>query len=164
MFINANTTAFKSLSEKEKKKVEKERKKQLEKEKKEKEKMDKEYRKTMRLQEKLDKKTMRKSSIVKMPLPTEAARQPSFSEGIPPVVRAENSALHSSVKIGNKDVIRTLLPTSSINARDTQGQTPLHIAASEGNAEVLALLVEEATKLKMEIDFSILGNQVTCLL
>src|SRR4051812_47768171 len=109
----------------------------------------------MRSLDKQDKKTQ-KTMKISGPVPTDTLRSPSSADiTSAPVIRAENSALHSSVKIGNKDVIRTLLPTSSINARDSQGQTPLHVAAFEGNVEVLALLCEESIKLKMNIDFSI---------
>jgi ankyrin repeat protein len=52
--------------------------------------------------------------------------------------------MFKAAKSGNTERVRTLLATDAdlVNARDTDGSTPLHCAAWKGHPEVVALLLK----------------------
>eukprot|EP00061_Rhincodon_typus_P009433 g32936.t1 len=54
--------------------------------------------------------------------------------------------LHTAASIGNEDVIRYLLRSArcQVDAADTWGMTPMHVAAQTGSAAICWLLATEA--------------------
>jgi hypothetical protein len=56
----------------------------------------------------------------------------------------ENAALARATARGREDTVRELLEQGSdINAGNRHGQTPLHLAAKQGNSELMRLLLEQ---------------------
>ena len=52
------------------------------------------------------------------------------------------ATLHELVRSGNMKAFNRLLPKSDVNAVDADSQTPLHIAAYEGQIEMVGKLLE----------------------
>ena len=52
------------------------------------------------------------------------------------------TALHLAAKLGYKDIVRVLLQhKASVNVADSNGCTPLYLAASNGNYEVARMII-----------------------
>ncbi|KAK3317735.1 ankyrin repeat-containing domain protein, partial [Cercophora scortea] len=64
----------------------------------------------------------------------------------------DRTALHRAAEAGHAPVAQQLLDHSPelIRARDHEGCTPLHHAASRGRVEVLELLVRRGAKLNVK--------------
>ncbi len=71
--------------------------------------------------------------------------------------KQENTPLHTTTKVGNADMIKKYLEQYSINCKDLQGQTPLHIAAGEGHLDIVQLLIKEASEMGQALEYSILS-------
>lgn len=63
-----------------------------------------------------------------------------------------DTPLHKACSIGNASVVAKLLSEmyshQEVNARDEQGQTPLHIASSKGYQEIILLLLNYGADVK----------------
>jgi len=59
------------------------------------------------------------------------------------LVQVIMSEIHDAVREGNVQILTKKLKSSNINGKDAQGQTPLHIAASEGRTEIVKLLLKK---------------------
>ena len=62
--------------------------------------------------------------------------------------------IFGAVRALDFEAVRTLLAAgASANARNGNGQTPLHIAAGEGSAEICKLLIDAGADVEAEFDF-----------
>jgi ankyrin repeat protein len=66
-----------------------------------------------------------------------------------------SSALHIAIKYANKEVITRLLEGgTSINSLDAHGQSPFHVAAMEGNAELVEFLFAECIRVNQKFNLN----------
>ena len=55
--------------------------------------------------------------------------------------RNNNIALHWACSDGHSDIVRTLLTVTAVDVQNVEGETPLHIAAYYGYADVVSILL-----------------------
>ncbi|KAI0410916.1 Oxysterol-binding protein-domain-containing protein [Xylaria grammica] len=82
----------------------------------------------------------------------------SFSASAGPVPLEDTTVLHLAIQCAELDVIEYVLSNGAgyidVNARDKDGNTPLHVAASQGRGPIVRLLLEQK-----DINDAISNNQ-----
>lgn len=56
-----------------------------------------------------------------------------------------STPLHEAARNGDKELFKNLIQMEDVNVRDTQGQTPLHIAAFKGSFDMVMFIVSGLT-------------------
>ncbi|XP_058212021.1 uncharacterized protein LOC131324182 [Rhododendron vialii] len=77
-----------------------------------------------------------------------------------------NTALHVAAQFGRSQCVAAILevcPSLLLRRVNNRGETPLHMAAREGNPEIVEVLIESAKKMEQELE-SCLGGEAKKML
>ena len=72
----------------------------------------------------------------------------------PPTAKALDISIHEASKKGNLEAVKQHLAAGSdVNAKDENGETPLHLSAAFGHKEIAELLIAEGADVNTQITF-----------